>query len=102
MGFLPISKKEYDYVVLMTDFLSKLKRYNSDNGNIYDFKFVPQIKGYEIIYYHSENEYRIEIKRNILNGLSIKKYKNSVLKIIQIYSSHSPKDNEFIVNKIME
>lgn len=102
MKNLPIKRKDYDYSVLLVDFLAKLKKYNHDKNDMYDFKFKPLLKGYEIKYHSFNDELKISIKRNIFNGMIVKMYKNGALKIMQIYSSHSPQDNEFIIKKIIQ
>lgn len=97
MALLPVSKKEYEYSVLIADFVSKTRKYFDDN-KISDFKFKPLIKGYEITY----NDYKIVIKQRLFGGIKIRKYKNGISEIGKKYSSHSPQDNDLIINKILE
>lgn len=101
MSFLPVNKKEYEYSVLITDFISKMRKY-FDDENISDYKFIPLINSYEIIYCYKEIEHLIRIKRNIFNGLKFRKYENGVIKTMKMYSSYSPSDNDTIVDKISE
>lgn len=94
MSELPITKKEYDYMVLVTDFISKFKSIVHENECISDLKFIPEIKGYVITYNHSGNECKIVIKKNLSDGLNIKISR-------KFYRSYSPQDNEFIINRII-
>lgn len=98
MATLPVSKKEYDYAILITDFIAKIKKADQDKGNVYDFKFTPDIKGYKIVY----NEYRIVIKRKLFGGINIRRYKNGKAEIGKNFSAHSPQDNDLIISKILE
>ena len=96
MATLPVTKKEYEYSVLLADFVSKTRKYFDDN-KISDFKFTPLIKGYEITY----NEYKIIIKQRLFGGINIRKYKNGIPEIGKKYSSHSPQDNDVIISDII-
>ena len=98
MASLPVSKKDYDYAVLISDFISKIKKADQDCRNAYNFRFTPEIKGNEI----ACDEFRIVIKRKIFGGILIRKYKNGSPEIGKKFSSHSPQDNENIINKILE
>ncbi len=97
MATLPVPKKEYEYSVLIADFVSKTRKYFDDN-KISDFKFTPIINGYEITY----NDYKIVIKQRLFSGIKIRKYKNGIPEIGKKYSSHSPQDNDLIINKTLE
>lgn len=94
---LPVIKKDYDFAVLVTDFISKIKKADSENGNIYEFSFKPQINGYDIV----SEEFRIEIKRNKSDGIVVKRYNNGFSETSENYSSHSPQDNDFIIAELL-
>lgn len=98
MASLPVRKKDYDFAVLISDFISKIKKADQDCRNAYNFRFTPEIKGYEI----ACDEFRIVIKRKLLGGIRIRKYINGSPDIGKNFSSHSPQDNECIINKILE
>lgn len=97
MALLPVSKKEYDNSVLTADFVSKTRKYFDDN-KISDFKFTPLINGYEITY----NEYIIVIKHRLFGGINIRRYKNGRAESGKTFFSHSPQDNDSIINRIYE
>lgn len=102
MSELPINKKEYEFSVLIIDFIAKIKKYNSDNNDIYNLKFCPEIKGYKIQFEVDGNQSEIRLKNNLLNGIDIKKYINGIFQKGYSYHSLSPQDNEEIINKIMQ
>lgn len=102
MSELPINKKEYEFSVLIIDFIAKIKKYNSDNNDIYKLKFCPEIKGYKIQFDVDGNQSEIRLKKNFFNGLNIKKYINGRFQKGYSYRSRSPQDNEDIINKIMQ
>ena len=97
MATLPITKKEYDNSVLTADFVSKTRKYFEDK-KISDFKFTPLINGYEITY----NEYIIVIKHRLFGGINIRRYKNGRAESRKIFFSHSPQDNDTIIENILE
>ncbi len=101
MSELPIDKKEYEFSVLIIDFIAKIKKYNSDNNDIYKFKFCPEIKGYKILFDVDGNQYEIRLKKNFLKGVSIRKYINGRFQKGYSYHSHSIQDNDDIINIIM-
>ena len=92
MSGLPINKKEYEFSVLIIDFIAKIKKYNSDNNDIYKLKFCPEIKGYKVQFDVDGNQSEIRLKKYI-NGRFQKGHS---------YRSSSPQDNEDIINKIMQ
>lgn len=102
MSDLPLDKKDYNYAVLITDFISKIKIYNADNGNKNEFKFIPKLKGYEIIWSDSGDDYEIIINiSNFFRCLTVKKLKNGKSVFKQFYRSRSVNDNDYIVDKIL-
>ncbi|MBR2869207.1 MAG: hypothetical protein IKB88_09145 [Clostridia bacterium] len=101
MTELPINKKEYEFSVLIIDFIAKIKKYNSDNNDIYNLKFFPEIKGYKIRFDVDDYQFEIRLKKNLINGLNIRKYVNGRFQKGYSFHSHSPQDNEFIINRLM-
>lgn len=95
MSELPITEKEYNFMVLMTDFLTKFKNIAQENENITDLKFIPKNnRGYEINYYHSGEECIVIIKKNVSNGLNIKISR-------KLYRSDCKEDNDFVISRIL-
>ena len=94
MSELPITEKEYNFMVLLTDFLTKFKSIAQENENITDLKFIPKIRGYELSYNHSGNECIVVIKKNVSNGLNIK-----ILR--KLYRSDCKEDNDFVISRIL-
>lgn len=94
---LPVTIKDYEFAVLVTDFISKIKKADSENGNKYEFSFKPQINGYEI----KCKEFLIVITRNKSEGIDIKRYINGFSESSENYSSYTPQDNELIIAELL-
>ena len=101
MSELPVNKKDYDYAVLITDFITKLKNYNSDKTDKYEFKFIPAPKGYVVVWNDCFDEYKIILKRSLFNNVVIRKLKNGKSDCRHCYRSRTVKDNEYIISEIL-
>lgn len=100
MSNLPISKKEYDQSVLVTDFITKTRTIAELNEAISDICFMPKVKGYDITFNNGTTSVNISLnfKSKLLKGIKIKKFENGILK--GSFYSRNQESNTAILNKI--
>jgi hypothetical protein len=61
MSFLPITKKDYNTAVLMTDFIAKMRDSLESNNTL---KFTPLINGYKIDFVVDNKQFNILLDFN--------------------------------------
>lgn len=100
MSELPITRKEYENSVLAADFIHKAKNIFREDDEITEFRFVPKIKGYEILYKKNGESVVISIKfRAFFDGIRIK----STRRIRQkTFCAKTVEDNSSISKKIFD
>ena len=77
MSFLPITKKDYNTAVLMTDFIAKMRDSLESNNTL---KFTPLINGYKIDFVVNDN------KINLLLDFNKKKKTEMIVKVKKLYT----------------
>lgn len=93
---------EYENVVLLTDFISKIKSELQNKNYITDIKFTPREKGYTISFIDNgiSSLISISFKFDLLHKLKIT-YRKGTNKI-KTYKSKYNDDNTTIVNNIFK
>ena len=97
MSFLPITKLDYEKVVLMTDFLTRIRNVLEQNNSL---KFTPLINGYKIDFKISENQFTLllEFKKKLKTEFIVNVFVNEIAK--KAFKSVSVEDNERIIKEI--
>lgn len=99
MSFLPITKKDYNTAVLMTDFIAKMRDSLESNNTL---KFTPLINGYKIDFVVNDN------KINLLLDFNKKKKTEMIVNMFvnelaeESFVSASTEDNEKIIKEIVK
>jgi chaperonin GroEL (HSP60 family) len=97
MSFLPITKLDYEKVVLMTDFLTRIRNVLEQNNSL---KFTPLINGYKIDFKISENQFTLllEFKKKLKTEFIVNVFVNEIAE--KAFKSVSVEDNERIIKEI--
>ena len=97
MSFLPITKLDYEKVVLMTDFLTRIRNVLEQNNSL---KFTPLINGYKIDFKISENQFTLllEFKKKLKTEFIVNIFVNEIAE--KAFKSVSVEDNERIIKEI--
>lgn len=85
MAYLPVKNGEYQNIVLMTDFLARMRGF-LELEKLKKYKFSPQLNGYEITFEYKNSETRIDIERK----------KNLFKKSIKITAEIKSSDGETV------
>lgn len=99
MSLLPITKKDYNTAVLMTDFIAKMRDSLESNNTL---KFTPLISGYKIDFVVNDN------KINLLLDFNKKKKTEMIVNMFvnelaeESFVSASTEDNEKIIKEIVK
>ena len=97
MSFLPITKKDYNTAVLMTDFIAKMRDSLESNNTL---KFTPLINGYKIDFVVDNKQFNIllDFNKKIKTELIINVFINEVAE--KAFKSVSAEYNERIINEL--
>lgn len=102
MSELPITKSDYDKMLLLTNFLSEFKQRISEMSNVKDVIFKPQIKGYNISFTY--NNISSEIVLSVNSGVLTTKLKVRYIvgnEKVKDFVSRNDDENREIINKIL-
>ncbi len=99
MSFLPITKKDYNTAVLMTDFIAKMRDSLESNNTL---KFTPLISGYKIDFVVDNKQFNIllDFNKKIKTELIVNVFINEVAE--KACKSVSAEDNERIIKEILK
>ena len=98
MSNLPITVKEYENSVLVTDFIRKTREIFNTDGEIKDFRFTPKINGYEISYLKNGETTIVSLELGKqFDGLKIKTSGNDFRKT---FCSKTVEDNTAVIKEI--
>ena len=97
MSFLPITKKDYNTAVLMTDFIAKMRDSLESNNTL---KFTPLINGYKIDFVVDNKQFNIvlDFNKKIKTELIINVFINELAE--KAFKYVSAEDNERIINEL--
>lgn len=105
VAYLPVKNGEYQNMVLMTDFLARMRGF-FELEKLKKYKFSPQLNGYEITFDYKDAEAKIEIERKKNPfGKSIKI--NAEIKcsdgetVRKEFKTRTPEDNEAAMRQII-
>lgn len=97
MSELPITKLDYEKVVLMTDFLTRIRNALEQNNSL---KFTPLINGYKIDFIIDDKQINVllDLKKRLKTKLIVNVFVNGIAK--KSFKSVSMEDNEKIIKEI--
>ena len=97
MSELPITKLDYEKVVLMTDFLTRIRNALEQNNSL---KFTPLINGYKIDFIIDDKQINVllDLKKRLKTKLIVNVFVNGIAE--KSFKSVSMEDNEKIIKEI--
>ena len=101
MSELPITKSDYDKMLLLTNFLSEFKQRISEMNNVKDVIFTPQIKGYSISFTYNNISSEIVLSNNGVFTTKLEVEYMAENKKIKDFVSRNDNENREIINKIL-
>ncbi len=98
MSELPIRKLDYDNVILLTDFNSKLRDLLKSNDTL---KFTPLINGYKIDFVIEETQFTLllDFNKKLKTELIVNVFVNEIAE--KSFKSSSTEDNENIIKQLL-
>lgn len=101
MAELPVSQKYYNQTLLISEFISHIKKEAESGSRITDVHFAPFVKGYDITFMKGNNAIRLSVScRKVFDGCILKIYEDNELTDKVIIKTKDDIDN--YITRIMQ